>query len=92
MPSALLWEVAMKMKNSNRPFMEDPNAPLEKALIEEYLQEQGYSLEKLKELPKEIAEKLMKEASQYASLKLEEVEAKAHFVEEIHEASASTGE
>ncbi|NUQ85464.1 MAG: hypothetical protein HUU11_12180 [Anaerolineales bacterium] len=69
--------------------MEDPNAVLEKALIEEYLQEQGYSLEKLKKLPKETAEKLMKDASQYASLKLEEVKARARFVEEIHDASSS---
>lgn len=71
--------------------MEDPNAVLEKALMEEYLHEQGYSLEKLRELPKEIAEKLMKEASQYASLKMEEVEARAHFIEEIHD-TASSGE
>ncbi|HEX6269418.1 MAG TPA: hypothetical protein VFZ43_04235 [Anaerolineales bacterium] len=71
--------------------MEDPNAVLEKALMEEYLHEQGYSLEKLKELPKEIVEKLMKEASRYASLKMEEVEARAHFVEEIHD-TASSGE
>ena len=69
--------------------MEDPNAVLEKALIEEYLQEQGYSLEKLRELSKEIVEKLMKEASQYASLKMEEVEARAHFVEEIHDTASS---
>jgi hypothetical protein len=71
--------------------MEDPNAVLERALIEEFLQEQGYSLKKLRELPKEIAEKLMKEASQYASLKMEEVKARARFVEEIHD-TASSGE
>ncbi|MEP0805375.1 MAG: hypothetical protein HRF47_07780 [Chloroflexota bacterium] len=69
--------------------VEDPNAVLEKALIEEYLRERGYSLEKLKELPKELAEKLMKEASQYASLKLEEVEARAHFVKELHDDASS---
>ncbi|HEX9839358.1 MAG TPA: hypothetical protein VGA72_08435 [Anaerolineales bacterium] len=71
--------------------MEDPNAVLEKALIEEYLHEQGYSLEKLKELPREIAEKLMKEAAQYASLRMEEIEARARFVREIHN-TASSGE
>jgi hypothetical protein len=68
--------------------VEDPNAVLEKALMEEYLKEQGYSLEKLKELPKALAEKLMKEASQYASLKMEDVEARARFVEELHNDSA----
>ncbi len=65
--------------------VEDRNAFLEKSLIEEYLHEKGYSLEDLKKLPAETAEKLMKEASQYASLKLEEVEARAHFIQELHD-------
>ena len=65
--------------------MEDPNAMLENALIAEYLKEKGYSHEDLKELPAELVEKLMKEASQYASLKMEEVQARAHFVKELHD-------
>ncbi|NOH01538.1 MAG: hypothetical protein HND47_05985 [Chloroflexi bacterium] len=65
--------------------VEDRNAILEKALIEEYLEEKGYTLETLKKLPAEAAEKLMKEASQYASLKLEEVAARAHFIKELHD-------
>ena len=65
--------------------VEDRNALLEKALIEEYLQEKGYSLKGLKELPAELADKLMKEASKYASLKLEEVSARAHFIKELHD-------
>jgi hypothetical protein len=32
----------------------------------------------------------MKEASKYASLKLEEIEARAHLVEEIHDKGASS--
>jgi len=69
--------------------MEDPNAVLEKALMEEYLHERGYSLEKLKELPKEMVEQLMKEATRYASLKMEEIQARAHFVDEIHDGVSS---
>lgn len=65
--------------------VEDRNALLEKALIEEYLREKGYSLEALKKLPADLAETLMKEASRYASLKLEEVQARAHFVKELHD-------
>ena len=65
--------------------IEDPNAMLEKALIEEYLHEKGYSLEGLKILPAELAEKLMKEASRYASLKMEEVQARAHLEKELHD-------
>ncbi len=68
--------------------IEDPHAVLEKALIEEYLHEKGYSREALKNLSAELAEQLMKEASQFASLKMEEVEARARFVEELHEDSA----
>ncbi|MBL8061905.1 MAG: hypothetical protein JNK32_02725 [Anaerolineales bacterium] len=69
--------------------IEDPNAMLEKALIEEYLQEKGYTHEDLKKLPAKLVEKLMKEASQYASLKMEEVKARAHFVKELHDDASS---
>ena len=68
--------------------MEDRSALLEKALMEEYLHEKGYSLEVLKLLPADLVEKLMKEASQYASLKMEEVKARAHFIEELHDDSS----
>ncbi|HNA88895.1 MAG TPA: hypothetical protein PK414_08230, partial [Anaerolineales bacterium] len=54
--------------------IEDPNAMLEKALIEEFLKQKGYTHDDLKKLPADLVEKLMKEASQYASLKMEEVE------------------
>jgi len=63
--------------------VEDRNALLEKALIKEYLQSKGFLLEEIRKLPKDIANKLMKEASQYASLKMEEVEARARFIEEL---------
>ena len=66
----------------------DPNAILEKAFMQEFLQQRDCSLEKLKELPAELADTLMKGASQYASLKMEEMQARAHFIEELHEDSA----
>jgi len=69
--------------------MEDRNALLEKALIEEYLREKGYLLEDLNKLPVKLGEELMKAASQYASLKMEEVEARAHFVKELHDDASS---
>ena len=69
--------------------LDEPRAAMEKALIEEYLAEQGYSLEKLNELPERVAKQLMKEASKYASLKLEEIEARAHLVEEIQDKGSS---
>jgi hypothetical protein len=70
------------------PF-EDRYAMLEKALIKEYLHEMGLTHEDLKKMPAEVVEKLMKEASQYASLKMEEVEARAHFIQDLHDDASS---
>ncbi|HRQ23839.1 MAG TPA: hypothetical protein PLF42_10475 [Anaerolineales bacterium] len=65
--------------------MEDRNAMLERALIEEYLNDKGYTHEDLKKLPAEVVEKLMKEASQYASLKMEEVASRARFIKDLQD-------
>lgn len=65
--------------------LEDPNTLLELALIQEYLREKGHVLEDLKSLPAEEAEKIMKEASLYASLKMEEVKARANLINELHD-------
>ena len=69
--------------------VEDRNALLERTLIEEYLHEKGFSLKDIRKLPAKLANKLMREASQYASLKLEEVSARAHFVKELHDDASS---
>ncbi|MBI5965679.1 MAG: hypothetical protein HY863_19555 [Chloroflexi bacterium] len=69
--------------------VEDRNALLERALIEEYLREKGYSMDEFRRLPADVVEKLMKEASQYASLKMEEVEARAHFIKELQDDASS---
>jgi hypothetical protein len=65
--------------------LDESKVALENALIEEYLLDQGYSLEKLKKLPERVVKQLMKEASRYASLKLGEMEARAHLAKEIHD-------
>jgi hypothetical protein len=67
----------------------DPKAMLEKKLIEEYLREKGYLMEDLKKMPAGLAEELMKEATRYATLKLEGISAGAHFVGEIHGGGSS---
>lgn len=74
-------------KNNNQPLMEDIHAYLEKTLIEAYLKGKGYTLKELKNLPKAVSRQLMKEASVYASGKLAELEERAHFVQELHDAS-----
>ena len=56
---------------------------------EEYLKEKGYSHEDLNKLPDDLVEKLMKGASQYASIKMEEVKARAHLIKELHDDALS---
>ena len=68
--------------------IDELNIVLEKNLIEGYLREKGYSRKGLKELPAELAETLMKEATRYAVLKMEEIKARANLVHELHEDSS----
>ena len=63
---------------------EGPQSVLEHMIIEAYLAGKNVKLEDLKNLPPEEAQRLMKEACSYASVKLAEVESKAQFSREIH--------
>jgi hypothetical protein len=67
--------------------LEDKQAELARSFIEERLHSQGYSLKDICQLPEEEAKRIMIDASIYASVKLTEVEDKAHFVRSIHGAS-----
>jgi len=73
-------------KNNGLPIIENMHAGLEKSLIEEYLKSKGYTRRDLKKLPEAEARQLMKEASVYASGKLAELEERAHFLQDLHDA------
>jgi len=68
----------------------EPSAPgallgkLERALINDYLGARGYDPVTLADLPELERTKLLAEASVYASGKLVEIEARSHFLDEIH--------
>ena len=64
--------------------LEDPNAQLETALIDEFLRGLGLDRHKLQDLPEAQATELKKQASAYATARLTEMESRAHFVQEIH--------
>jgi hypothetical protein len=64
--------------------MQDPTAHLGQAYIEEYLHGKGHTWDSVCHLPKDEAKTLMTEASTYAALKLAEVYARGHVVEELH--------
>ncbi len=72
-----------KSRSVEECLSEGPQSALERRFIREYLLDKGYRMEDLPKLPAEEAKKLMREACQYASLKLAEVESRAQFREEI---------
>jgi hypothetical protein len=59
-------------------------AQLERAFIEEYLRGLGHTLGALPELSAPQARELMRAASLYASMRMEEVESRSQLVEELH--------
>ena len=63
---------------------EGSQSKLEWKYIQDYLRSKGASLESLGKLPQDEQQRLMCEASQYASLKLAEVESRAKFRHDIH--------
>ncbi len=75
------------MSETTESFRDGPQARMEKALLEEYLQTRGYSFKDLGELPEEEAKSLMIKACKYASVKLAQVESAARFRETIREPS-----
>ncbi|MGE0450958.1 MAG: hypothetical protein AB7Q29_15405 [Vicinamibacterales bacterium] len=61
----------------------DETAELEKALIAEYLEQRGHTYESLRALPEDAAHAILKAASLHASARLSEVEARAHYVNDL---------
>ena len=74
----------MTTKDPGVHAMEDPEAQLETALIEEFLRARGLDSNALHALPEDEAKHVLAEASVYAAAKLAEVDARAHFVHKIH--------
>lgn len=73
---------------NNNKIVDKIHALLEINLIEAYLKGKGYTLADLKNQPAEVAKRLMEEASTYASCKLAEIDIRANFVTELHDAYA----
>ena len=62
----------------------DPNAGLERAMIEEYIRRRGYDPATLQQLPEDLRVRVQAEASTHAAARLAEMEARAHYVHELH--------
>ena len=63
---------------------EGPQSALERKYIKEFLESKGFNFDNLDRLPEDEKEQLMREACQYAYLKLAEVESRAKFRHEIN--------
>ena len=63
----------------------DQTAELERMLIAEYLEQHGHSADSLHSLSDADRHRLLREASLHASMRLTEVESRAHYVDAIHQ-------
>jgi hypothetical protein len=66
------------------PRLQDLHADFERALINEYLRARGQDPDLLRNRDDAEAHLLLTEASTYAAGRLTEVEARAHYVHDIH--------
>jgi hypothetical protein len=57
----------------------------ERSLIDAFLLARGFDAPKLAALPEAERDRLLRAASVYASARLAEVEARSHYVHDIHE-------
>jgi hypothetical protein len=71
-------------ERSDVPPIQDHEAKLERALVDEFLRMRGYAREDLAALPEEESAQLWREARMHAAERLAEIGARAHFVKEIH--------
>ncbi|PDW02088.1 hypothetical protein [Candidatus Viridilinea mediisalina] len=74
----------MPMRTPNDTTARVAQAYLEWAYLEEYLKGVGHSVEDLQTMPAERAKELMRDASLFASMRMSEVEARSHLMEELH--------
>ena len=56
---------------------------LERALMDEFLSDRGHTLQSIRTLPAPRREELLRGAAEHASLRLAEIESRAHFVKDL---------
>jgi hypothetical protein len=70
--------------NPDVPPMEEPLAELERRLIDDYLRGAGQDPDAVRAKGDEASRKLLVAAAVHAAAKLTEVEARAHYVHDLH--------
>jgi hypothetical protein len=74
----------MDRDRSDTPQMLDKYAQLERAFIDEFLRLNGHDRHTVEALPQEKRVALLTQAAEHAAVKLAEVEARAHYIHDIH--------
>ena len=69
---------------NTKPPLEDPHAALERVIMDEFLTARGHTRHSVAELPASERVMLLTAAAEHASLRLAEIEARAHYVDKIH--------
>jgi hypothetical protein len=77
-------EAPMPPDRTDIPPLEEPLAELERRIIDEYIRGLGHDPAALRASEDSGARKILVEASTYAATRLSEVEARSHFVRELH--------
>jgi hypothetical protein len=75
------------MRTDNSSPIEDPHAALERRFIDEFLESAGHTRRSAGKLGTEEVSTLLRAASEYASLRLAEIECRARYADEIHRPS-----
>jgi hypothetical protein len=74
----------MTNQPDDSPQIHEPLAELEHQLISAYVAGAGYDLRELLVRTDDAARRLLTEASNYASTKLCEIEARSHYLHQLH--------
>jgi hypothetical protein len=74
----------MSAKHDDRPPLEEPLSELERQLIAGYLAQRGHDYHALVTRADQEARMLLASAALYASERLSEIEARSHYVHELH--------
>ena len=75
---------AMSSHAVDTPPLQDPMAVLERELLHAYLAGAGHDFHTLAVRDDDEARQLLRAASQYASAKLSEIEARLHYLRQLH--------
>ena len=74
----------MSADRTDVPPLEEPLAELERRIIDEYIRGLGHDPDTLRASPDAAARTILVDASTYAATRLSEVEARSHYVRELH--------